>query len=581
MLEDMFFGSKLFQSFVKDFKRFALLLKNPKVTLMNQGMSGQPIFILPEGALRTTGREAQQRNIAAAKAIADSVRTTLGPKGMDKMLVDSIGDIVITNDGATILKEMEIEHPAAKMLVEVAKTQEDEVGDGTTTAVVISGELLRKAEDLLEKGIHPTVIIKGYRDARAKALQILNKMGMTVTINDKTTLEKIAITAMTGKGTVDAKDSLAKIAVDAVVTVANTENGKVTVEKDDIKIEKSQGSSIDDTELVRGIVIDKEIVHSAMPKKIKSAKIALLDAALEIKETETNAEIRITDPSKLQEFMDQETRMLKDMVNKVIASGANVLFCQKGIDDVAQHYLAKKGILAARRVKKSDIEMLAKSTGAKIVANVDDLEATDLGEAGLVEEKKMSGEDMVFVSQCKEPKAVTILIRGGTEHVVEEAKRAMEDAVLGIISAIEVGKVVPGGGSTELELSKELRKYADSVGGREQLSINAFADAMEIIPRTLAESTGHDPIDLMVKLKSEHDKGNVSAGVDVLNSGSVDMLSKGIIEPLKIKTQAIKSASEAAEMILRIDDIVSTKGPATGAPGMPGGMPPGMEGMGM
>ncbi len=546
------------------------------------GQGGQPIFILPEGALRTTGREAQTRNIAAGKMIADSVRTTLGPKGMDKMLVDSIGDIVITNDGATILKEMEIEHPAAKMLVEVAKTQEDEVGDGTTTAVVIAGELLKKAEELLEKGIHPSVIIKGYRDARAKSLEVLNRMGKSVNINDKDVLEKIAMTAMTGKGSEAAKDSLAKLAVDAVTTVASSDNGKFVIDKDDIKIEKSQGGAIDDTELVKGIVIDKEIVHSAMPKKIKNAKIALLDAALEIKEIETNAEIRITDPSKLQEFMDQETRMLKDMVAKVVASGANVLFVQKGIDDVAQHYLAKKGILAARRVKKSDIEMLVKSTGANIIANIDDLEASELGEAGLVQGKKMAGEDMIFVSECKQPKAVTILIRGGTEHVIDEAKRAMEDAVLGIISALEVGKIVAGGGAVELELSRELRKYADSVGGREQLSINAFADAMEIIPRTLAESTGHDPIDLMVKLKSEHDAGKVTAGVDVFNGGSMDMLEKGIIEPLKIKTQAIKSASEAAEMILRVDDIVSTKGPsAGGAPsGMPG-MPPGMEGMGM
>ena len=542
---------------------------------MNGQYGTQPIFILPEGTLRSTGKDAQSRNIAAAKAVAESVRTTLGPKGMDKMLVSSIGDVTITNDGATILSEMEIEHPAAKMIVEVAKTQEDEVGDGTTTAVVITGELLKKSELLLDQDIHPTMIIRGYRLAKAKALEILDKSSENVTINDIQTLEKIAMTAMTGKGGEAAKEPLAKLAVQAVKTVAETKDGKTVIDKSDVKIEKKQGGSIDDTELIKGLVIDKEIVHSNMPKHIKSAKIALLDAALEVKETETNAEIRITDPSQLQAFLEQESRMLKDMVKKVVDSGCNMVFCQKGIDDLAQHYLAKNGIAAARRVKKSDIEKLAKATGANIVSSVDELTKDDIGYAGVVEELKIAGEEMIFVRECKDPKAVSILVRGGTEHVVDEAKRAMDDAVLGIISAVETGKLVMGGGSIEIELARKLREYADSVGGREQLAINAFAEAIEIIPRTLAESTGKDAIDLLVNLRTLHDKGKTAYGIDVMNGELADMKAAGVVEPLKIKTQAIKSASEAAEMILRIDDVITSKAPA--GP-MGGGMPPGMGG---
>ncbi|MBI2076027.1 MAG: TCP-1/cpn60 chaperonin family protein [Candidatus Aenigmarchaeota archaeon] len=540
-------------------------------------LGGQPIFILPEGTLRTTGRDAQSRNIAAAKAVSESVRTTLGPKGMDKMLVDTIGDVTITNDGATILSEMEIEHPAAKMLVEVAKTQEEEVGDGTTTAVVLAGELLKRSEDLLEQEIHPTVILRGYRLAKSKALEILDGLGQHVTINDAKTLAKIAMTAMTGKGSEAAKESLAELAVDAVRMVSETENGKIKINKDDVKIEKKQGGSIDDTELVKGLVIDKEIVHSNMPKKIKDAKIALLDAALEVKETETNAEIRITSPDQLQAFLDQESKMLKDMTRKVVASGCNVLFCQKGIDDLAQHYLAKEKIAAVRRVKKSDMEKMAKATGGSIVSSVDELTPKDLGEAGLVEELKLAGEEMIFVRDCKNPKAVSILVRGGTEHVVDEVKRAMDDAVLGVMSALEVGKVVPGGGAIEIELARRLREYAETVGGREQLAINAFAEAVEIIPRTLAESTGKDPIDILVELRTLHEKGKKAYGVDVINGTAADMETLNVIEPLKIKTQAIKSATEAAEMILRIDDIITAK---SGGGGMPGGMPPGAGGMG-
>lgn len=540
---------------------------------MNQ-LGGQPIFILPEGTLRSTGKDAQSRNIMAARAVAESVRTTLGPKGMDKMLVDTIGDVTITNDGATILDKMEIDHPAAKMMVEIAKTQEEEVGDGTTTAVVIAGELLKKAEDLLNQGIHPTMIIKGFRSAKIKALELLNEIAEDLKPGDVEILEKIAMTAMIGKGSEAAKEPLAKLAVEAVRTVINPETK--TVEKDDIKIEKKQGGSIDDTELIKGIVIDKEIAHSGMPKKVKDAKIALLDCALEVKDTETNAEIRITNPDQLQAFLDQESKMLKEMVRKVIASGCTVVFCQKGVDDLAQHYLAKEKITVARRVKKSDIEKLAKATGASIVFNLEEMSAKDLGYAGLVEEKKIAGEEMIFIRDCKNPKAVSILVRGGTEHVVDEAKRSMDDAVLGVIAAIEVGKVVIGAGAVELELAKRLKKYAEKVGGREQVAINAFAEAIEIIPRTLAESTGKDPIDILVSLKTDHENGMIYNGIDVFNGKGMDAKKAGVIEPLKIKTQAIKSATEAAEMILRIDDVITSK-----APSMPGaGMPPGMGGAG-
>ncbi len=539
-------------------------------------LGGQPIFILPEGTLRQTGRDAQSRNIIAAKTVADSIRTTLGPKGMDKMLVDTIGDITITNDGATILTEMEIEHPAAKMIVEVAKTQEEEVGDGTTTAVIIAGELLKKAEGLIEQNIHPTMVTRGYRLATHKALEILDSLGSNVSIKDSDLLLKIATTAITGKGGESAKESLAKLAVDAVKAVAVQENGKVTINKDDIKIEKKQGGSMEESELISGIVIDKEIAHPNMPKKIKKAKIALLDCALEVKETETSAEIRITSPDQLQQFLDQESRMLKEMVQKVVKSGCNVVFCQKGIDDIAQHYLAKEGISVARRVKKSDMEKLAKATGGTVVSNVDELTESDLGYAGFVEEKKIAGEEMIFVRECKDPKSVSILIRGGTEHVVDEAQRAMEDAVLGIIGALETGKIVAGGGAVEMEVARKLREYAETVGGREQLAITAFAEAIEIIPRTLAESTGSDPIDILVNLRSQHEKGKTTYGVDVLDGKINDMVQKGVIEPLKIKTQAIKSASEAAEMILRIDDVITAK--SGGMPGGPGGMGGGMPG---
>ncbi|OGI12201.1 thermosome subunit [Candidatus Micrarchaeota archaeon RBG_16_36_9] len=541
-----------------------------------QQFGGQPILVLPEGTLRTLGRSAQRNNIAAAKAVADAVRTTLGPKGMDKMLVDSLGDIVITNDGVTILQEMQIEHPAAKMLVEVAKTQNEEVGDGTTTAAILAGELLKKSEDLLEQNIHPTVITKGYKLAREKALDILDKISEKIGPENTEDLIKIAITSMTGKSSEVASEHIAKIIVEAVKTVMD---GK-EIDKENIKLEKKQGGSTEDTELIRGVIIDKEVVHPAMPKKIKFAKIALLDASLEIEKTETEAQIQITSPDQLQGYLDQEEKILKDMVDKVALSGCNVLFCQKGIDDIAQHYLAKKGILAARRVKKSDMEKLSRATGGRIISNLSDLNESDLGMSGTVELKKVSGEEMIFVRECKNPKAVSILIRGGTEHVVDEVERSIEDAIGAVSSALEVGKVVAGGGAPEEAVSKELREFAQGFSGREQLAILAFAEAMEVIPRTLSENAGLDPIDMLVELRSAHEEGKRTYGIDVYMGKIVDMKVKGVIEPLKIKTQAIKSAAEAAEMILRIDDIISAgkldKG--AGMPQMPPGMPGGMGG---
>ena len=537
-------------------------------------MGGQPILVLPEGTLRTLGRTAQQNNIAAAKAVADAVRTTLGPKGMDKMLVDNLGDIVITNDGVTILEEMQIEHPAAKMLVEVAKTQNEEVGDGTTTAAILAGELLKKAEGLLEQNIHTTVITRGYKLAREKALEVLEKIAEDIKPEDTEKLIKIAITSMSGKGAERASEHLAKLAVEAVKTVMERNGNKIEIDKENIKLEKKQGGSSDDTELIRGVLIDKEVVHSGMPKRIKNAKIVLLDSSLEIEKTETEAQIQITSPDQLQTFLDQEEKILKNMVEKVSASGCNVLFCQKGIDDIAQHYLAKKGILAARRVKKSDMDKLARATGGKIVSNLSDLDENDLGFAGTVEEKKIVGEQMVFVRECKNPKSVSILIRGGTEHVVDEVERSIEDALGSITSALEVGKIVAGGGAPEEAVARELREFAQSFSGREQLAILAFSEAMEIIPRTLAENAGLDPIDILVEIRSAHENNNYTYGVDVNTGKIVDMKSKGVIEPLKIKTQAIKSAAEATEMILRIDDIISAgKLNRGGAPQMPpGGM---------
>ncbi|MBW6451854.1 MAG: TCP-1/cpn60 chaperonin family protein [DPANN group archaeon] len=549
---------------------------------MNNGYFGQqPIIVVPEGTLREQGKNAQKSNIAAAIIVADAVRTTLGPKGMDKMLVDAMGDIVITNDGVTILEEMEIQHPAAKMVVEVAKTQDSEVGDGTTTAAILTGELLKKAEILLEQKIHPTIITQGYRMAKIKALELLNSIAMDVTIKDKDTLISIAKTSMTGKYSEIGKEHLADIAVDAILQVASKENGEVIIDMDQIKIEKKVGGSIDDTKFISGLILDKDRVHNAMPTQVKDAKILLLNAAIEVKDTETDAQIRITDPSQLQAYVDQEETMLKNMVQKVIDSGANVLFCQKGIDDLAQYYLSKAGIFAARRLKKSDMDSLSKATDGNVLTSLDDIKSSDFGHAGLVEEKKVGGEAMIFVEKCKDPKAVSILIRGGTAHVIDEIERAMKDALGGVSSSISVGKVVAGGGASECEVAKALRAYADKIGGREQLAINAFADAIEVIPKTLSENAGIDSIDVLVELRQRHDKGDIWAGIDVFKNKVIDMHKEGVLEPLKIKTQAISSASEATEMILRIDDVISASRLGGGhAPDM-GGMPPGMGGMGM
>ncbi|MEK6856446.1 MAG: thermosome subunit alpha [Nanoarchaeota archaeon] len=533
----------------------------------------QPIFILPEDTKRTIGRDAQRNNIAAARAVAETVRTTLGPKGMDKMLVDSTGDVVVTNDGVTILEEMSIEHPTAKMIVEVAKTQETEVGDGTTTAVILAGELLKNAEILLDKNIHPTVITKGFRLAADKAQELLLKTAEDINVDDEDTLNKIAMTAMTGKGAENAKEKLADICVKAVRRVI--EDGDVDL--DDIKIEKKVGDSIENSELIEGIVLDKEKVHSGMPKKIENAKIALLDVAVEIKSTEIDAKIEIDDPSKLQGFLDQEERMINSMVEKIINSGANVVICQKGIDDVAQYLLAEKGIYAVRRVKESDMGRLAKATGGKVVSNLNALKKDKLGSAGKVEELKIGSDQMTYISKCDNPKAVTLLIKGGTKHVVDEVERAVTDALGDIVASLKVGKVVGGAGAIEIEVARGLREYSNKLSGREQLAVLAFADAIEVIPRTLAENAGLDPIDIITELKASHDSGKKWAGIDVFSGKVQDSWKNGVIEPLKIKTQAIKSASEVAELILRIDDIIASSGNRKG-PSMPP-MPHGMGGM--
>ncbi|HUV60660.1 MAG TPA: thermosome subunit beta [Thermoplasmata archaeon] len=547
-------------------------------------MGNQPVIILREGTESTKGKTAQANNIMAAKAIADSVRSTLGPKGMDKMLVDSMGDIVITNDGATILKELDIEHPAAKMVVEISKTQDNECGDGTTSAVVIAGELLKRAESLIDQNVHPTVISNGYRLASQEAVKILKKAGFAVSPTDKKSLTLIASTAMTGKSVGGEKDILAAIAVDAVSCVAEKENGKYRADIDNIQVEKKHGGSVADTKLIKGIILDKERVHSRMPREVKGAKIALVDSALEIKKTEVEAKIQIRDPMQMQKFLDEEEQTLKEMVEKVKATGATVLMCEKGIDDLAQHYLAKAGIYAVRRVKRSDMEKLSKATGGKIVTNLDDLSKSELGAAAGVEEVKIADSEMTFVTGCKSPKAVSILIRGGTDHVVDEVERALHDALKVVAVAVEDGVAVPGGGATEIEVAIRLKDFGQSIGGREQLAIEAFAEALEIIPWTLAENAGMDSIDVLIELKNAHSKKNgKSFGVNVLENKVSDMLAAKVIEPLRVKRQAIESATEVASMILRIDDVVASRklspaerGPPGGGMGGMGGMPPGM-----
>ncbi|MCD6434128.1 MAG: TCP-1/cpn60 chaperonin family protein [Candidatus Diapherotrites archaeon] len=537
----------------------------------------QPVIFLAEGTKRTRGRDAQRLNILVAQAVANAVKSTLGPRGMDKMIVDELGDITISNDGATILDEMSIEHPVGKMMVEVAKAQDDEVGDGTTTAVVLAGTMLKHAENLLDEEIHPSIIIKGYREAAEKAKEIAEEIAEKVDINDKKTLMEIAMTSMTGKAAEAAKH-LAEIVVDAIQAVAEKNEDKIRVDIDNVKIEKKQGGSLHDTALIQGIVIDKEVVHPQMPKRIENAKIALIDAALEMKEPETDARIEITSPDQLQAFIDQEEKMLKDMVDKIKESGANVVICQKGIDDIAQHFLAKAGILAVRRVKQSDMEAISRATGAKIVSRINDLSSDDLGKAKLVEERKVAGDEMVFIEGCENPKSLSILIRGGSEHVVDEAERAVHDALMAVATTIKDGRVVYGGGSFETEIANRLRDYAKQVGGREQLAIEAFAETLEEIPRTLAETAGMNPLDTIVALRSKHNAGEVYAGIDVYEGKITDMKKAKVVEPLSVKTHAISSATEVAQMILRIDDIIagSAKKESTSQPGS--GMPPqGME----
>ena len=539
-------------------------------------MIGQtPVFILKEGTKREKGKGAQFNNITAARAIADSVRSTLGPRGMDKMLVDSMGDVVITNDGVTILKEIDVEHPAAKMLVEVAKTQDEECGDGTTTAVIIAGELLKKAEALIESNVHPTVIAGGYRSAAAKAREILDDVAIKVDPTDKETLMDIARTSMISKSVSTSRDLLADVAVKAVSAVAEKRaDGTWYVDDDNIQVVKKQGGSMDDTRMISGIIVDKEAVHPAMPKHVDKPKIALVDAALEVKKTEIDAKIEITDPSQMRAFLDEEEHMLKKMVEIVKKSGANVLFCQKGIDDLAQHYLAKEKIYAIRRVKKSDMEKLAKATGANLVTKLDDLKAEDLGVANHVEEQKIADDRMTFVTGCKNPKAVSILIRGGTEHVVDEIDRSLNDAISVVSVAFEDGKLVTGGGSTAMELALKLRDYAASIGGREQIAIDAFASAMEVVPTALSENAGLDPIDVLIELRQAHKAGRKTAGVNVFTGKIVDMKKERVLEPIRVGRQAISSATDAAVMILRIDDVIASKGGGAGGKGPRG--PPGM-----
>ncbi|MBW3583944.1 MAG: TCP-1/cpn60 chaperonin family protein [Euryarchaeota archaeon] len=539
----------------------------------------QPVIILKEGTQRETGRNAQSSNITAARAIANTVKTTLGPRGMDKMLVDSMGDVVITNDGATILKEIDVAHPAAKMLIEVAKTQDEQCGDGTTTSVVLTGELLAAAQELLEQNVHSTTITAGYRIASEKAIEVLESIAKNIKITDKVTLQNIAGTSLASKAASGAGKVLSKIVVDAVTSVAETRDGETLVDLDNIQVQKTQGGTVSDTELIKGIVLDKERVHNGMPLNVEKAKIALVNAAFEIKKTEVDAKIQITDPSQLNSFLAEEESTLKKLVDAVVKVGANVVVCQKGIDDLAQHFLAKNGIYAVRRAKKSDLEKLAKATGGNIVNSVMELEKADLGSAGTVEERKVGDDKFTFVTECRNPKAVSILLRGGTEHVVDELERALNDALHVTAVALEDGQITPGGGAAASEIALRLREYAPSVGGREQMAVEAFADAIESIPRTLAENAGLDEIDIMIALRKAHKSGKKSAGVNVFTGKVEDMFKNNVIEPIRVGLQEINSSTEAATMILRIDDVIASKGGGGGG-GAPGGGMPDMGGMG-
>ena len=523
-------------------------------------MGGQPVFILKEGSKRETGKDAMKSNIEAAKGIAAAVRTSLGPRGMDKMLVDSLGDIVITNDGVTILKEMDVEHPAAKMMVEVSKTQDAMVGDGTTTAVVIAGALLQEAEGLINQNVHPTVIADGYRMAAQKAKEILDETGMKVSINDKDIIMKMAATSLSSKSASSSKDKLAEISYETIKAVAEKTEKGYKVDMDNVQIVKKHGGEIDDTALIYGIIVDKEKVHPGMPDVVKDAKIAVLNAALEIKKPEFDTNIRIDDPGMIQKFLSEEENLLREMVKKVKDTGATVLITQKGIDDLAQHYLSKEGIYAVRRVKKSDIEKLSKATGASIASSIDELSASDLGKADKVEQIKIGDDYLTFVTGCKNPKAVSLLVRGGTEHVVDEIERSIVDAIHVVAAAIEDGKYVTGGGSSAVEIAVKMREYANKVGGRQQLAIEKFANALEEIPRALSENAGINAIDILINLRNAHASGKKKFGINLFTGEIEDMEKVGVIEPIRVGKQAIDAATEAAVMILRIDDVIATKG---------------------
>jgi len=535
-------------------------------------LAGVPVLILKEGASRSRGREAQHANIMAAQIVAETVKSALGPKGMDKMLVDSIGDVTVTSDGRTILDEMEIEHPAAKMMVEVAKTQDEEVGDGTTTAVIIAGELLAKAEDLIDKGVHPTIIIDGYRKAADRALETLERIAIPVKPKDKAFLKKVAMTAMASKLVAENREPLAEIASSAILSVAQEVESQYRVDLDDIMMEKKPGVSLTDTRIIKGIVLNKELVHPGMPKRVENAKIALLSSALEVKKTEFDAKINIENPEQIEAFLHQEENMLKTMVNKIAEKGANVLVCQKGIDDVAQHFLARKGILAVKQAKESDMEKVAKATGAKVVDILEDMTKRDLGHAGLVEERKIGDDKMTFIEECKDPRSVAILIRGGTERIVDEAERSIHDALCVARDVVQEPKIVAGGGAPEMEVARALKQYAETLPGREQLAVQCFAEAMEAVPLTLGENAGLDPIDILSELRARHEKGETWAGVGVHEGKVQNMTELEVYEPLAVKKQIIKSATEAASMILKVDDVIAA-GKMRAPPAPPKGLP--------
>ena len=519
-----------------------------------------PVLVLKESALQQKGKDAQHNNIAAAKLVAELVRSSLGPRGLDKMLVDSLGDVTITNDGATILKEIDVQHPAAKMMVEISKTVDNEVGDGTTSSVVFGGALLARAEDLLKKDVHPSVIIEGYQAAAEKTLEIYSEMAKKIKPDDRETLLKIAITSMQSKLISEDSDVLSKVVVDAILRVATKKAETYSVDLENIKVEKKAGGSITDTQIIKGIVLDKEVVHSGMPTKIENAKIALLNSALEIEKTEMSSEIRITDPTQMQMFLEEENRMLKTMVDKLHNVGVNVLICQKGIDDIAQHYLAKYGIMAVRRVKESDMTKLGKATGGRVISNLDDLTEKDLGTADLAHQKKVESDKWVFIEGCKHPQSVTLLIRGGSQRVIDEVDRSIHDALMVVKDVIEKPEIVAGGGAPESYAASKLKEWADSFDGREQLAIKKYAEALEVIPLTIAENAGMDPIDTMATLRAKQNQGRKWTGIDARNTKIADMLAIDVVEPLAVKEQIIKSATEAACMILRIDDVISVSG---------------------